>query len=182
MTRGRLLGPATAPTFRAARRRGGDSHMNCPKGGYQQAERDDCIKCGVVFAKYAALHKKTDKTTSPKRAVEPKTRTTTPPSERPRPAASEPKGRAASAPQPEVVPQPDISGLANQVHELGQRFNAFEFDRAERTRLRGEMRVFDQKLDDRFKELSARLASLEVRLSDLVTSAALAPPAPVEPP
>ena len=109
--------------------------MNCPKCGYEQEERLDCLRCGIVFSKYLALFPKG-------KAGE----------------ATEPKTRPMAA---EEVPDLEISQLSQQMRELSRRFNDIEFERAERTRLRGELRVLDQELQEKIAELGRRIEKME---------------------
>jgi DNA repair exonuclease SbcCD ATPase subunit len=109
--------------------------MNCPKCGYEQEERLDCVRCGIVFSKYLALF---------------------------------PKGKAGEAMESrtrpmvaEDVPDLEISQISQQVRDLSRRFNDIEFERAERTRLRGEMKVFEQELHEKLGELGRRIEKIE---------------------
>lgn len=120
--------------------------MICPKCGYSQEERLDCRKCGVVFSKYYALH-------TPARVVV---------SEAPEPVQP-------STPDVENLPA-EIADLRQNFKELNRRFNEVEFERAERTRLRGEIRTLDQKLRDNLEQALERLNALEQRANN--------PPAP----
>lgn len=120
--------------------------MICPKCGYSEEERLDCRKCGVVFSKYYALH-------TPAKVV------------------------VTEAPELVQPPTPDIESLPAEIadlrqnfKELNRRFNDVEFERAERARLRGEIRVLDQKLKDNLEEALERLNALEKRANN--------PPAP----
>lgn len=120
--------------------------MICPKCGYSEEERLDCRKCGVVFSKYYALH-------TPARVV------------------------VTEAPEIVQPPTPDVENLPAEIadlrhnfKELNRRFNDVEFERAERTRLRGEIRILDQKLKDNLEQALERLNALEQRANN--------PPAP----
>ena len=111
--------------------------MICPKCGYSQEDRLDCRKCGVVFSKYYALHT---------------------------PA----KPSVAEAPEPAQPPTLDIENLPVEIadlhknlKELSRRFNEVEFERAERTRLWGEIRVLGRKLTDSLERAQERLKALE---------------------
>jgi chromosome segregation ATPase len=115
--------------------------VNCPKCGYSQEERLDCKKCGVVFSKYYALH--------PEAAAA---------------AANEseshgPTGAAVS----DQLDAQEVAEFRQHLKDLNRVLNEFEFERAERNRIRGEIKVLDQKLQDVHKEVSDRLAALEKR-------------------
>ncbi len=120
--------------------------MNCPKCGYSQEERLDCRKCGVVFSKFYALH-----TTSKPTILE----------------VADPI-RPSSAGENY---QAEIADLRQTLKDLSQRFNELEFERAERTQLRSEVRQIDSKLKDTLAQVSERMSALEEK------SAAPPPPA-----
>ncbi len=109
--------------------------MNCPKCGYEQEERLDCLKCGVVFSKYMALQ--ADGT------------------------GSQP-GSAAVAENSASV---EILELRQSVRDLGRRFSEVEFERVERGQLRGELKVLDKKVQASLDQITHRLEDLEKLLS-----------------
>ena len=113
--------------------------MNCPKCGYEQEERLDCLRCGIVFSKYLALF----------------------PRGKPGSAeAAEPRSRAIAS---DDLPDPELVQLSQQMREISRRFNELEFERAERARLQGEMRLLEAELQGKLAELAARLGALETR-------------------
>lgn len=117
--------------------------MNCPKCGYEQEQRLDCRKCGVVFSKYLALQ-------------------------------SEAAG-SASPPLPTENGAPvEILELRHSVRDLTRRFNEVEFERVERSQIKGELKVLDKKVQTSLDQLSFRLEELERLLSS--------PQAPPPPP
>jgi chromosome segregation ATPase len=124
--------------------------MNCPKCGYEQQERLDCLRCGIVFSKYLALF----------------------PRGKPGSAeAAEPGTRGSAS---DDLPGPELVQLSQQMREISRRFNELEFERAERARLRDEMRVLEAEIRGKLAELAARLGALEAR-------AVPAPAAPAQP-
>jgi chromosome segregation ATPase len=118
----------------------------CPKCGYSQEERLDCRKCGVVFNKYYALH---------------------PPGKL---SATEVLDPAPTQTPAAEILSLEIADLRQSFKELNGRFNGLEFERAERTQLRGEIRGLDQKLKDSLALVLDRLSILEDRTAN--------PPAP----
>ncbi len=120
--------------------------MNCPKCGYSQEERLDCRKCGVVFSKYYQLHA-TNK-----------------------PVAAEVLEPAPQQPPPPSVgedPAVEIADLRQSFRDLSRRFNEVEFERAERTQLRGEFRALDQKVKDSLAQVQERLGTLGEQVAQL---------------
>jgi chromosome segregation ATPase len=113
----------------------------CPKCGFEQEDRLDCKKCGVVFAKYYALHPP-DFSSSPEEAVDP-------------------------APKPEPQALTDLAELRQLLDELNRRFNELEFERIERTRMRGEMRNMEKQLQESLGQLSDRLGENEKLVANL---------------
>lgn len=124
--------------------------MNCPKCGYAQEDRLDCIKCGIVFSKYYALHLP----------------------ERTPPEAPEP--RITLPPLPDMG-SAGISELRQTVQELNRRFMDVEFERAERNQIRAEIRSLDQTLRELAGQLNTRLTESEARINDLRGPAAEPP-------
>ncbi len=120
--------------------------MNCPKCGYSQEERLDCRKCGVVFNKYYLLH---------------------PPS---KPAAAE-GGDPVQPPPPQPAISEDsaneIADLRQSFRDLNRRFNEVEFERAERTHLRSELRALDQRFKEDLIQAQDRLAAIEGRIAQI---------------
>lgn len=55
----------------------------------------------------------------------------------------------------------EIADLRHSFNELSRRFNELEFERAERSQLRGEMRCLDQKLKGTLAQVHERLSNLE---------------------
>ncbi len=115
--------------------------MICPKCGFEQEERLDCRKCGVVFSKFYALHAAGK-------------------------AANAEAAEAVPTQQagPEEVPSFELSEVRQHLKELSQKVGEIEFDRAERARMRSEIKALDQKLQESIKNLSEGLTQLEERL------------------
>ena len=115
----------------------------CPKCGFDQEERLDCRKCGIIFSKYYALH----------------------PSEKPAEAnGAEPP----NSPEPgDQELKLLVSEMQTQVRELSARFAEVDFEKAERNRLQKELMEIDQKLQGKLGELIARVEQYEKRLEDM---------------
>ncbi len=109
----------------------------CPKCGFPQEERLDCRKCGVVFAKYYALH----------------------------PPGSEADPGAQDAPPPQQQPveslPEEITDLRHSIQELNRRLSDVGFERAERTQLRRDLKALEQGLRDDLSIVQSRLQRLE---------------------
>jgi chromosome segregation ATPase len=122
--------------------------VNCPKCGYLQEERLDCRKCGVVFSKYYALHSQE------------------------KPPQSD--GREASSPlhiSSIETSLPDLAEMRQSLKEMGRRLNETEFERAERVRISGEIRLLDQKIQGLQAQLASSVDGLEKKTVSLVSSA-----------
>ncbi len=111
--------------------------MNCPKCGFEQEERLDCKKCGVVFSKYLAMQAEV-----------------TSPSAAPVPQAE--NGTSVAA---------EILELRQSVRDLGRRFSEVEFERVERGQIRGELKTLDKKCQAGFDQFSRRMEDLEKLLT-----------------
>ncbi len=110
--------------------------MNCPKCGFEQEERLDCRKCGVVFNKYLAMQAESSGPLPPQ------------------------------VPQAENGSSTiEILELRQSVRDLGRRFSEVEFERVERGQLRGEVKTLDKKYQASFDQFSRRLEDLEKLLS-----------------
>ncbi len=114
--------------------------MVCPKCGHVQEKRPDCLKCGVVFSKYYALF--------------------------PNRKSSE----ADSVEDPALPGMTDqesnslIADLQMQVREMSTRFSDLEFEKAERTRMRTDLKNIEQQIQSDREQVSARLEQFEKRL------------------
>lgn len=111
--------------------------MICPKCGFEQDDRLDCRKCGIVFSKYWAMQSE-----SPAPVVQP------------------------IHPPAEIEPAVELSELRQTVRDLGRRFSEVEFERLERGQLRGEVKGLDKKFQGGFDQLSLRLEELEKLISN----------------
>ncbi len=112
--------------------------LKCPKCGYLQEERPDCVRCGIVFSKYIALY-------SPERTG----------------GADELDVTPASYPGPPEVPAAELSEVRQALRDVMRRLSDVEFERAERNLLRGEIKSLEQKWQKLFEEFGGRLQSLE---------------------
>lgn len=117
--------------------------MNCPKCGFVQEDREDCLKCGVVFAKFYALHSMEGSMPADTHAA---------------PEASPPP---APGPHPSEFDQ-----LRQSVRDLVRRFNELDFERVERNRLRAEIRTLDQKIEESLERIAASIGDCERRLGE----------------
>ncbi len=108
----------------------------------------------MVFAKYFALH-------SQEPAVPPEIPD---PPYNPMVVHEEPKN-------PESV---DLVEIRRSVHDLQQRFNELEFERAERRRIRNEIRALEDRLQQSFARISERQETIEQHISKIASL----PPAP----
>jgi chromosome segregation ATPase len=107
--------------------------VNCPKCGYEQEERLDCRKCGIVFSKYTALHH-LDKLQNPE---------------------------DVSHFQAREVPEEDsdfgLIELRQALREVNRRFSDIEFERAQRHQLRAEIKNLEQKFQEELVSLASRI-------------------------
>jgi len=128
--------------------------VNCPKCGFIQEEGTDCKRCGVVFAKYLALHH------------EPGTQ----------PEIQEPQAAGNGSSQQELaVPLlPQLLEVQQNLKTLQQRFTELEFERAERRRIRSEIRA----LEDRLQELQAETSKHQEEIRSRVLELSALPPSP----
>jgi DNA repair exonuclease SbcCD ATPase subunit len=117
--------------------------VNCPKCGYEQEERLDCRKCGVVFSKYIAMQTEASAT----------------------PGSHVPGENGAPI---------EILELRQNIRDLNRRFSEVEFERVERSQIKGELKLLDKKVQTSSEQISQRLEDLEKLLSS--------PQAPPPPP
>jgi chromosome segregation ATPase len=107
--------------------------INCPKCGYSQENRLDCIKCGIVFSKYYALF----------------------PSSKIGDAipAEQQDGQEMS----ELDFRTILSELQTQVRVLSTRFAEVEFEKAERSQIRQDLKNLERQLFEGLERLSSRI-------------------------
>lgn len=117
--------------------------LKCPKCGYSQEERQDCVRCGIVFAKYYAMY----------------------PQGRDMPAEGQDAALFSSPASGDTL-SVEISDLRQGVREIANRLTDVEFDRAERGLLRGDVKSVEQKVAELEEDLRSRLLALENRASD----------------
>ncbi len=121
--------------------------MNCPKCGFVQEERADCKKCGVVFAKFFAFHVQESA---------------------PTPSIQEPPtGGSAVALEPSPAELSQLHEIKQSLRNLEQRFHELEFERAERRRLHGEMRVVGERLQESLARVTACQEEVELHAAKL---------------
>jgi chromosome segregation ATPase len=117
--------------------------MKCPKCGHSQEERLDCIRCGIVFAKYYAMYPQ---------------------------AADLPQENQETVFSPHPAPADALSGevseLRQGVREIASRLTDVEFERAERNLLRGEIKSVEQKVNELAEDLGNRVSALEEYVSN----------------
>jgi hypothetical protein len=110
--------------------------LNCPKCGYEQEERLDCLKCGIVFNKYHIAHT----------------------------GDKPPVSMTNDAPMPTSREEGSTLTLAEirqAVRDLSRRFHEVEYERVERSHLRGELRGLDKKIETGMEQTSSRMDTLE---------------------
>ncbi len=112
--------------------------LKCPKCGYLQEERPDCVRCGIVFSKYVALY-------SPEKSG----------------VVDEQDVTHVAYPGPPEVPAAELSEIRQALRDVMRRLNDVEFERAERSLLRGEIRSLEQKWQKLFEDFKGRLQALE---------------------
>jgi transcription initiation factor TFIIIB Brf1 subunit/transcription initiation factor TFIIB len=124
--------------------------VNCPKCGFEQEEREDCGKCGVVIAKYLALHTPESAAYSENQA-----------------SSYSPIMSPNETGYPTMV---DITEMQNALCNLQQRFNELEFERAERRKFRGEFRSLEEKVKEALKQLSVGNEKIRLRVAGFESS------------
>ncbi len=127
--------------------------ISCPKCGHVQEDRADCLKCGIVFAKFYALH-------AGEQSLPPD------------PVAFHNYPQAA----PEEISPAEFALMRQTVRDLERRFNELEFERVERGRLRSDLRELDRKLQEKLDEVSAVQAAQESKV-ELLAQRPLGPSA-----
>ncbi len=120
--------------------------MICPKCQYEQEDRLECTKCGVVISKYYALY----------------------PSSRFNDSNSE--GDWSTQQLSEQDDGMIISDLQIQLRDLNSRFADIEFERAERIQLRSDLKNLEKKLQDNLEQMAIRMEQCEKRVEDFPVS------------
>jgi len=124
--------------------------VNCPKCGFAQEERIDCRKCGVVFAKYYALH-----------AADPAAPADS--------AETAVPGRVRTE-EPAMYESPELIEIRQELQILQQRFKDFEFERAERKRLQNELRALDEGVRAAIDQIVDRQDGIEQIIAELAAT------------
>jgi hypothetical protein len=108
--------------------------VNCPKCGFEQEERVDCIRCGIVFSKYYAVHIL---------------------------SRSTPPDSTASSPD-QVLPASDtgITEIRQTLREVQRRLGEVEYERAERAQLRKNLKALDERMAAEFEKVNDLLRAL----------------------
>jgi chromosome segregation ATPase len=114
--------------------------MVCPKCGFEQEERLDCRKCGVVFSKFYALFQ----------PGKPATQSIPMDSTVPEQLGQDPKAATID--------------LQLQIKELTAKFAQVEFEKAERNQLRSDLRNLEQQFQTHLDLMADRLDQAEKRL------------------
>ncbi len=112
--------------------------MKCPKCGHSQEERQDCVRCGIVFAKYYAMY----------------------PQDKDMPMDGQ-EAMVSSHAVPADTLMVEVSELRQGVREIASRLSEVEFDRAERSLLRGEVKSVEQRVTELVEDVRNRLVKLE---------------------
>jgi chromosome segregation ATPase len=110
----------------------------CPKCGYRQEERLDCMKCGIVFSKYLALRSS---------------------GKAPQPEGFE-DNALRMAEESAVM---DLNEPRQSLAELQRLGNAIEFERLERSRMSSDVKQLERKLSAHYEDLAARMSGLEMQ-------------------
>jgi len=145
----------------------------CPKCGFEQEERNDCIKCGVIFSKYYALQQRGRPSRA--EAAEPE-KVKTPRAEAVEPEKVKPPKVEAAEPvrtQTTVPPRAaeelyldEPTQLQHQIKELNRRFAELEQERSEQNRWKGAVSLLEQRLHGSLKEIEGRLIALQRRVEE----------------
>jgi len=112
------------------------STVICPKCGYAQEERLDCMKCGIVFSKYYALY-------GSSRSSQPEA------SELPLQGFAE-EGFYGEAGDPR-----------QNTTDFQHLMNSLEFERVERNKIYTDLKILEKKIHSNQDEMESRLADLE---------------------
>jgi chromosome segregation ATPase len=111
--------------------------VNCPKCGFEQEERLDCKKCGIVFSKYTALHyAETTQNT-------------------------EDTGQVPAREMPEGSSDYGLAELRKTLKDLDRCLSEIEFEKAQRQQLRAEMKNLEQKFREELAKLISRVDEAE---------------------
>ncbi len=120
---------------------GGRIVVTCPKCGYEQEQRLDCLKCGIVFTKYIGARN----------------------GDRPGMSASGDSLQGMLAAPSSAT----LSELRESIRDLNHRYREMEFERAERNRMREDLNGLDRRLSTALEPMTTRLESLEKHASEL---------------
>lgn len=129
--------------------------MICPKCGYEQEERIDCLRCGVVFSKYYQLHPE-----AKKGRIENAERPSLPPPEHSRPAPAAPP--APSGETDDI----ELAQIRLSLRDITRKLSDLDVERAERVRLRGDLSNLDQRINENLKNFTAMLTELQLAVGE----------------
>jgi chromosome segregation ATPase len=116
--------------------------MACPKCGFEQEERLDCRKCGVVFSKFYALFQ---------------------------PGKPATQSIPMDSTAPEQLGQDHKaanSDLQLQIKELSAKFSQVEFEKAERNQLRTDLKNLEQQFQAHLDRMAIRLDQVEKKSAE----------------
>jgi chromosome segregation ATPase len=117
--------------------------LNCPKCGYAQEKRLDCKKCGIVFSKYYAIY-------SPAQSADVAA-----------PAAN------ASSPDPSGQDfRSALTQMQSQIQTFSGRFAEVEFEKAERSQLRIDLKNLERQIRENIARMESRLVQTEKSLQN----------------
>ena len=122
--------------------------MVCPKCGFEQDERQECLKCGIVFSKFYALF----------------------------PGGKEVDAEIADDGVAQDTGEQDqkamIADLQRQIREINSRFSEVDFEKAERNRLRADLKDLELQLQAKMDQMLERFEQCEVQIREGSTATA----------